>query len=197
MYGHKYTTEEREFFISFIPGHTYKKIQQEFIKTFGWEITISQIKAYMGNHKINNGLTGRYKKGRIPENKGKKMSAEQYEKCKHTMFKKGNIPQNYRPVGSERINSDGYIEVKVSDPSKWMLKHRLIWQQEHGKIPRDCIVIFRDNNKLNVSLDNLKMITKRENLEINGSGLSHTTNEAKDVAVGLAKLSIETARKKV
>ena len=38
--------------------------------------------------------------------------------CERTWFKKGHIPANYRPVGSERVNADGYIEVKVADPNK-------------------------------------------------------------------------------
>lgn len=197
MYGHKYTDEERKFFIEYVPGHTYKEIQKKFIEVFGWEITISQIKGYMANHRINNGLTGQFKKGNVPANKGQKMSPEQYEKCKGTMFKKGQKPINYRPVGSERINSDGYIEVKVKDPSKWMLKHRLVWEQSNGKIPPNCILIFRDNNKLNVHLENLLLITKRENLEINGNGFSQTIEESKDLALSLAKLSIATKQKKV
>lgn len=55
------------------------------------------------------------KNGNIPFNKGKKgyMSAEQYEKCKQTMFKKGNIPANHRPIGSERVGKDGYILIKI------------------------------------------------------------------------------------
>lgn len=34
MYGHRYTTEEKEFFRSYIPGHTYKEIQEAFRKRF-------------------------------------------------------------------------------------------------------------------------------------------------------------------
>ena len=29
------------------------------------------------------------------------------------MFKKGNVPANHRPIGSERITVDGFVEIKV------------------------------------------------------------------------------------
>lgn len=195
MYGHKYTDEERQFFAEYVPGHSYKEIQKEFITRFGWEITISQVNSYIGNHKLNTGRTGYFPKGHVPENKGKKMSPEIYEKCKGTMFKKGNIPSNHRPVGSERINRDGYIEIKIAEPNKWMLKHRFIWQQVNGAIPNGHILIFRDNDKSNIALENLMLITRNENAVINHMGLSETLGETKELAVTYAKL-VSTAHQR-
>lgn len=196
MYGHKYTDEERMFFEEYVSGHSYREIQQEFIKRFGWEITISQVNAYIGNHKLNTGRTGRFVKGQIPPNKGKKMSPEIYEKCKGTMFKKGNIPPNHRPVGSERTTKDGYIEIKIREPNKWMLKHRYLWEQVHGKIPDKHILIFRDNNKTNITLDNLLLISQSQNAVINHTGLSNTIDEAKDAAANYANLSNLISKKR-
>lgn len=56
-------------------------------------------------------IASRFSKGHIPQNKGKRMSPEVYEKVKGTMFKKGQDPINHRPVGSERVNVDGYVEI--------------------------------------------------------------------------------------
>lgn len=189
MYAHKYTDEERRFFEEYVPGHSHKEIQQEFINRFGWDIAISQVKAYIKNHKLNTGRTGQFEKGQAPHNKGKKMPPEIYEKCKGTMFKKGNIPNNHRSVGSERIAIDGYIEIKVAEPNKWMMKHRYVWEQIHGKIPDNHVLIFRDNNKTNVTQDNLLLISRGENALLNQRGLSNTIDEAKDAAVNYAKLS--------
>ena len=189
MYAHKYTNEERRFFEEYVPGHSHKEIQQEFVKRFGWSIAVSQVKAYIKNHKLNTGRTGQFKKGHAPQNKGKKMPSEIYEKCKGTMFKKGNIPNNHRPVGSERITKDGYIEIKVAEPNKWMMKHRYVWERVHGKIPDNHVLIFRDNNKTSVALDNLLLISRGENALLNQRGLSNTIDEAKDAAVNYAKLS--------
>lgn len=196
MYGHKYTDEERRFFEEFVPGHSYMEIQKAFIDRFGWDITLSQIKGYIGRNRLNTGRTGRFVKGQIPPNKGKKMSPECYEKCKATMFQKGNMPNNHRPVGSERITKDGYIEIKVEEPSKWMLKHRYIWEQKHGKIPDKHILIFRDNDKTNIALDNLLLISRSQNAVINHIGLSNTIDEAKDAAANYANLSNLISKKR-
>lgn len=196
MYEHKYTEEEKKFFIEFVPGHTYKEIQQEFTRRFGYEITTSRIKSYIGNHKLKTGTTGQFKKGQVSHNKGKKMTPEIYKKCAKTMFKKGNIPENHRPVGSERITKDGYVEIKIAEPNKWALKHRYLWEKENGKVPDKHILIFRDNDKTNVNLENLILISQSENLVINRQGLQYTVEEAKEAAVGYAKLYVLTAKKK-
>jgi len=52
------------------------------------------------------GAKFRYAKGREPENKGKPMSKELYDKCKATMFKKGNEPHNTCYDGHERISTE-------------------------------------------------------------------------------------------
>lgn len=168
---HKYTDLEKAFMRDFIPGHTYKEIQEAFIKKFNWDITVSQIKGYMANHKINSGTKGHFSKGHVPANKGKKMSPEIYEKVKHTMFQKGHAPQNHRPVGSERVSRDGYIEIKVAEPNKWKLKHRVLWEESRGKIPKGSILIFVDGNKQNVVLDNLRLIERGTHAVMNHEGL--------------------------
>lgn len=191
MYGHKYTPEERAFLLEYIPGHTYKEIQAEFISCFGWEISICQIKGYMGNHKINNGLTGRFPKGHIPPNKGKKGQCA--SGCEKGWFKKGHIPKNHRSVGAERVNADGYVEIKVAEPNQWKLKHRVIWEEHKGEIPPNSVIIFVDSDKQNVTLDNLRLIEKSTNAVINHSGLSKFNGVFKDTAITIAELKKNTS----
>lgn len=124
------------------------------------------------------------------------MSPEVYEKVKRTMFKKGNVPGNHRPVGSERVNVDGYIEIKVKEPSKWRLKHNVVWEQHHGKIPKGSVVIFLDRDKMNVSIDNLKMITRSELLTMIRHGLYGDSAETTEVGTNIAKLIDSTSKAK-
>ena len=72
MYGHQYTVEEQKFMKEYVPGHSYKEIQKAFTEKFGWEISLGQVNAYIGNHHISTGRTGRFQKGQEPPNKGKK-----------------------------------------------------------------------------------------------------------------------------
>ena len=188
MTGHQYTEEEKAFFAEYVPGHTYKEIQAAFMKRFCWDITISQIKGYISNHKLNTGKTGRFVKGQEAHNKGVKMSPEVYEKVKHTMFPKGHVTVRHREVGSTRVNVDGYIEVKVAEPNKWCLLHRHIWQQEYGPVPKGYCLIFKDNDPLHCELDNLMMITRNELKILNQNGLNKTEGEYKEAALNLARM---------
>lgn len=116
----------------------------------------------------------RFVKGQVSHNTGRKMtewmSAEKIERTKATRFNKGNIPQNRVPIGYERITKDGYIEVKVADGKKndnFELKQRLVWQEHNGPIPEGCIIEFVDGDKRNFNINNLRCVTRVENLDAN------------------------------
>ena len=127
---------------------------------------IARVRSLDPNH---GGRAYRFKPGQAPANKGKKqtdfMSAEGIERTKPTRFQKGHIPPNYRPVGSERINVDGYVEVKVREGlSGWRLKHRVVWEEAYGVIPKGHNIQFRDGNRLNCTLENLYIISRPNQL---------------------------------
>lgn len=109
-------------------------------------------------------IAARFAPGHIPDNKGKKLSPETYAKCQPTMFKKGQKPHNHKEVGSERVNVDGYIEVKVAEPNKWRLKNRIIWEQTYGEIPKGYNVQFKNHNPLDCRIENLYLISKAEQM---------------------------------
>lgn len=194
MYGHQYTTEEQQFMTEYVPGHSYREIQKAFIEKFGWEISLSQVNSYIGNHHLSTGRTGRFQKGQEPPNKGKKGICA--AGCEKSWFKKGHIPANYRSVGSERVNVDGYIEVKVADPNKWKLKHRVVWESVNGKIPKGYIIIFRDNDKTNTDIDNLLLIKRGTHVVLNHTGLCEYSGEFKETAICIAELKAATSKAK-
>jgi hypothetical protein len=112
------------------------------------------------------------KKGTPPPNKGKKwtdyMSEQGMKGSLKTAFKKGTVPPNYKPVGSERTSKDGYIEIKVGEGMRqWRLKHRVVYEQHFGKIPKGYNVEFKDRNRLNISPENLVLRTRKENMKLN------------------------------
>lgn len=111
---HKYTEEEIEFLINNVRGISLKELTNRFNKQFKQNVSESAI----ANRKNKLGLVseivgGQFQKGQVSWNKGRKMSKEQYEKCKSTMFKKGNIPSNRAKIGDERVDKNGYIEIKA------------------------------------------------------------------------------------
>jgi hypothetical protein len=112
------------------------------------------------------GAASRFKPGNISHNKGQKMSKEMYEMVKVSMFKKGNEPHNMKYDGHERKDKDGYVYVRIAK-AKYVLKHRYVWEQQNGPIPKGNIIIFKDRDKSNIKIDNLQMITKLENMQRN------------------------------
>jgi HNH endonuclease len=112
------------------------------------------------------GKASHFKPGHISHNKGQKMSKEAYEKCSATMFKSGIVPHNIKFDGYERTTVDGYIEVRIKK-GVFKLKHRLIYEQHYGPIPKGMYIIFKDKNKLNFDIDNLELISLKEHMARN------------------------------
>lgn len=140
---------------------------------------------------------GRFKKGMTPWNKGKKMTEEQYKKCKNTMFQKGNVTWNKREVGEERIEAkDGYVQIKVAEPNKWQLKHRYLYEQAYGKIPKGYNVIFADGDKYNFELDNLILVSNAELFIANNNNLLKKDKELTRTGILIAKVIDKTNKKK-
>ena len=109
-----------------------------------------------------------FKKGQIAYNKGLKqtdyMSKEAIERTKKTRFQKGHKPANMTEIGTKIKDADGYELIKIANPSKWEYTHRLIWKQHNGDIPKDYIVRFKDGDRRHITIDNLELISLKENL---------------------------------
>lgn len=131
-----------------------------------------------------------FSKGSIPWNKG----ITGYMSANKTSFKKGLTPHNYRPVGSERITKDGYIEVKIKDPKTWRLKHLVVWEKVNGNLPKGCCIVFIDSNRKNCDLSNLQLITRSENVRFNKSGYSHYPPELRPTLRAITKIDITTSQ---
>ena len=104
----------------------------------------------------------RFQKGQTPWNKGVKG----YMGANVTSFKKGIIPHNTRKEGETRTDKEGYVLVKVGN-SKWIRKHRVIWEEANGEIPKGYVIRIKDGNKENYSLDNMELITQADNMRLN------------------------------
>lgn len=172
---HIWSTEEKEYLKEITPGHHYTEIQQLVNDKFKLELTMNQIKGAVKRNNLKTGFTGRFEKGFIPFNKGRKgteyLTKESLNGMKKTQFKKGQAPVNWRPVGSERITKDGYTEIKIAEPNKWRLKHIVLWEEENGPMPKGHALIFLDGDKTNIDIKNLKLISRRKLLVMNKNKL--------------------------
>lgn len=86
-------------------------------------------------------------------------------------WRSGTNPNHVRPIGSERLDSTGYLVRKVSETGNpkvdWALVHVIVWELEHGPVPPDHLVIFIDRNRANITLENLEAVTRRQLLQRN------------------------------
>lgn len=168
-----WSSKKQEKLIALYPNHTNQEIAsllgstESAVGGRAFKLKLRKSPEFMLEHSSK----GFFPKGHQPANKGRKqteyMSTTQIEKTKKTRFKKGHIPKNHKPIGYERITRDGYIEVKTTEPNVFELKHRLIWTKHNGAIPSDCVIRFRDGNKLNVDISNLYLVSKSENMIFN------------------------------
>lgn len=126
-------------------------------------------------------IATRFREGHVPANKGKRMPDDVYARCAPTMFREGNTPANHRPVGSERVNAGGYVEVKVAEPNKWRMKHRVVWEEANGLIPEGYNIQFRNRNRQDVRIENLYLISRAEQLREENSMESRYPEELRKV----------------
>lgn len=186
----KYTDEMIEFLKEVTPQKTYKEITELFNNKFNLDTTVETMKGLLSRKKIHTGTLGRFKKGSIPWNKGKKG----YVGANRTSFKKGHKPKNWKPVRSERINTEGYTLIKIAEPRKWALKHRIIWEEHYKKkIPRGSVIIFDDSDKSNLSIENLICVTRNELKVLNKCGLIKNDVELTKTGLNIAKIRIKLA----
>jgi len=194
--AHNYTPEEREFIERNYLGIKSGDLAQMFNAEFGTDLSRSQIKSYLTNHNLCNGVVCRFSKGHVPANKGKKMSAEVYARASATMFKKGHVPVNHRPVGSERIDSkDGYHLIKVAEPNKWRLKHVILWEQHNGPVPKGHKIVFANQNKDDIRIDNLILASDAQMAVVNKRRLLNSNRDLTEAAFSLASLLIGISKK--
>lgn len=200
-YSSKYPDGMAEYVESIAQGKSTAELVEAVNQKYGvGTIGIRQMKAYKKNHGINTGLTGQFEPGHIPANKGKKMSPEQYEKCKATMFHKGNVPANHMQIGEYTHTTDGYLVRKVQENGiqreRFELVHRKVWEEHNGPIPEGKMVSFLDGDKDNCDIENLVLVDMPENLELNRTKLRFDNAELTKAGVTVAKVRVAARKKK-
>ena len=140
-----YTSEELTWLkdnCTLVIGDYHQQFCQKFERT---DVNQTNLNALRKRKGWRTGRTGHFTKGQTSWNKG--MKGKYTVKPNEGQFKKGNRPHNWKPVGHERINVDGYREVKTAEPRTFELKHRLVWKEHNGEIPENHIVTFIDGDR--------------------------------------------------
>jgi hypothetical protein len=116
------------------------------------------------------GARFRFQKGHVPVNKGLRRPGWARGRMRETQFKKG-VRQGvavrlYKPIGTERISKDGYLERKINDglplQARWRSVHLLVWEAAHGPVPKSYAVSFKNRDRTDIRLENLELIHRRD-----------------------------------
>jgi hypothetical protein len=118
----------------------------------------------------NVGAPFRFPKGHVPANKGLRRPGWGPGRMKETQFKRGErrgvAVRLYKPIGTERVSKDGYAERKVNDDlplqARWRFVHLLVWEAAHGPLPKGHAIAFKNGDRLDIRLENLECISRRE-----------------------------------
>ena len=196
----KYGDDIIEFIRNHVKTCTDKEIAQMVSQQWNINVSESSIQNLKTKYNIKSGINrGTFPKGHKPINKGTKGMFN--VGGNKTSYKKGDRPLNWVPVGTERVDRDGYVLVKVQEdgPSnhRWKLKSRLICEEYHGRKLRSSEkIIYLDGNALNLAIDNLKLFTDKEHAVMNKSRLRFNDAELTEVGLTIAKIKIAMGQKK-
>lgn len=122
----------------------------------------------------NVGAEHRFPKGHAPANKGLRRPGWAPGRMSETQFRKGErrgaAVKLYKPIGTERISKDGYLERKINDDlpfqRRWRFVHLIVWEAVNGSVPPGNAVCFRPGrrtaNAAEITVDALELISRRE-----------------------------------
>lgn len=76
--------------------------------------------------------------------------------------------------GTAQLNKGGYYVITSSKEGNNMkYLHRLIYEEEYGEIPQDCIIHHIDKNKTNNSIENLELMSNSNHTSLHMKGKNH------------------------
>lgn len=162
----KYSKEFEETMRILAPTTEINRLLWYAYSQFGYEISKEQLRQYLSKRKI------RYK---------------DYDTTK--IRDMGSL----LPIGSERIKSDGMIQIKITK-TKWEYKQRYLYEKYHNvKLTSKDYVIFLDGNRNNFSIDNLKRVNCRVASILGNLRLPSRSKEITNLALVYAHSVIQVA----
>jgi hypothetical protein len=160
------------------------------------------------------GRTGQFTLGQSPLNKGRKCEpgkGGRHPNAQRTQFVKGErrgiAIKLWKPIGTERLSKDGYLERKVNDDlplqSRWRAVHLVRWEEINGPLPKGYALKCLDGDRRNTNPSNWDLLPRAMLPKLNGGrtkaslAYDDAPAELKPVVMAVAKLqhAARTARK--
>lgn len=165
-----FTLEQEQFIKNNVTNKTSEELTNLVNQKFNLSLTIKQVRQYKKSHKLRSGI--------------------------NTQFKKNQIPHNKKSIGYEFTSSDGYTYIKTSEPNIYQHKQIYIYEQVHGKIPKNHSVMFLDQDKSNFDLDNLILVENKDKLTAKNKHLIFEDKELTRTGLLIARVINKASGKK-
>lgn len=175
----------------------------KFCEVFGREdVSFDNFKALCTRKGWRTGRDGRITEGSRPWNQGRKCTEGEggrHPNARKTQFKtgvrQGVATRLYKPIGTERLTKNGYLERKVHDgmplQSRWRAVHLIHWEGENGALPKGACLKCLDGNRQNTAPDNWVAIPRGALPFLNGHrgyNYDKMPDELKPAVLALAKV---------
>lgn len=177
-----------------------------FVAEFGREdVSFESLRALMKRRGWLTGRTGCFEKGQAAHNKGKKMlynAASAATQFKAGAPRAGRAAEVYKPIGTERVSEQGYIERKVHDglpmQSRWRAVHLIRWEEAHGRVPGGHALKCLDGDRTNTDPSNWEPVPRGmlPRLSVSrGRDYDHAPDELKPMIMAVARLEHAVAER--
>ncbi|WP_108258988.1 HNH endonuclease [Mangrovicoccus ximenensis] len=154
---------------------TRRELHAHFVERFcRTDVTVDHIKALCTRRGWKTGRTGQFRKGQPSHNKGK--TGIHHAGSEKGWFKpgvrQGVATRLYKPIGTERVTRDGYLERKINDDlplqRRWRAVHLIRWEERNGPLPEGHALKCLDGDKLNTAPENWACIPRAILPRLNG-----------------------------
>jgi len=190
-------SDEELAFIEQRKSMSRRALHAAFVEAFGRDdVSLANLTSLCKRKGWLTGRTGRYPKGSVPANKGKKMPFN--PNSARTRFRKGQMPHNTKWAGHERVSKYGYVEISVEETNphtgferRYVHKHKWLWEQKNGPVPKGMVLKSLDGNKLNTDPSNWELIPRAMLPRLNGRfgrDYDNAPAEVKPTIMAVAKL---------
>ena len=203
MRGSHYTPEQNAFIIDNYPDYGYKALTERYNQEFSASINVETMRkkcralglpkkeiAYQSRFTDEANLFMRQNAYQYTSAKLAALMQEKFgisvavqtvtDQLNRLGIHRGNCykPEGYisassKPIGSERIEKGRQVMVKIAQPNVWVPKASVVM----GYDPKEYQAIFLDGNSLNVTPENILVVSKRVHARLAKEGWLKSSKE--------------------